>query len=108
MRSPRKYGNVRTEVDGISFDSKKEAKRYSELKLLERAGHIRDLELQPMFPMVINGHLVCTYIADFAYLVPNGSRVVEDVKSPATRSEAAYRIKNKLMRAIHKIDVMEV
>jgi dsDNA-binding SOS-regulon protein len=62
-----KYGAVRTEVDGISFASKKEARRYSELKLLERAGEIADLQLQPRFPLTVNGVRVCTYVADFQY-----------------------------------------
>lgn len=108
MRASRKYNNVPTEVDGIKFDSKKEAGRYEDLKLLIRAGEISDLEIQPRFPMVVNGRLVCTYVADFAYRTKDGKRVIEDVKSKATRANPAYRIKNKLMRAIHKIDVVEV
>jgi hypothetical protein len=50
---PNKYRNIKTIVDGITFASKKEAKRYSELKLLERAGMITDLELQPAFNLIL-------------------------------------------------------
>ena len=54
-----KYGNRKTEVDGIVFDSKKEAERYRDLKLLERAGDIRELVLQPSFVLNVNGIKVC-------------------------------------------------
>jgi hypothetical protein len=69
-----KYAAIPTIVDGIRFASKKEARRYTELKLLERAGEITCLELQPKFPCVVNGKKVCTYIADFAYLDDSGER----------------------------------
>ncbi|MBE41815.1 MAG: hypothetical protein CL480_11320 [Acidobacteria bacterium] len=93
-------------VDGIVFASKKEATRYGELKLLEAGGKIAGLELQPKFRMVINDIHVCTYIADFQY-TENGGTVVEDTKSQATRRLPAYRIKNKLMKAIYGIDIKE-
>lgn len=94
-----KYNAQRTTVDGITFASKKEAGRIGELKLLERAGHIRNLELQPKFPLVVNGVKVCTYIADAAYFEKN-ARVVEDVKSGPTKTPA-YRIKRKLLLALN-------
>jgi len=64
-----KYRNIKTTVDGIRFDSKREAERYSELKLLERAGIITDLKLQPKFELIPkhNGNRALTYIADFSY-----------------------------------------
>ena len=62
-----KYNAIKTEVDGFIFDSKAEALRYSELKLLEKVGEVRNLVLQPKFPCQIRGELVCTYIADFSY-----------------------------------------
>lgn len=79
-----KYRAVPTWVDGIRFPSKKEAARYSELKLLERAGQIRNLELQPAFDITINGVKVGTYRADFSYFTDAG-RVVEDTKGMDTR-----------------------
>lgn len=79
-----KYHAVPTVVDGIRFASKAEARRYGELKLAERAGRIADLELQPKFPLHVNGARIGEYRGDFAYTEvlegkPAG-RVVEDVK----------------------------
>lgn len=97
-RRRAKYGNTKTVVDGISFDSKAEARRYGELKLLERAGEIRDLELQPKFDLFgIGAGKICTYKADFKYNdLTTFCLVVEDVKSPSTAKEKAYRLKAKL------------
>jgi hypothetical protein len=102
-----KYGNRKTVVDGITFASAKEAKRYGELKLLERGEYLSDLRVQPRYDFVIGGLKVCTYVADFAYMTAMGERV-EDVKSEATRKLPVYRIKRKLMKAVHNIDVVEV
>lgn len=104
MPRPPKYGNRKTVVDGITFDSAKEAKRYGELKVLQRAGEITSLELQPRFPIVINGVKVCTYVADFYYVDEIGSLVVEDCKGFKTRE---YILKRKLMKAVHGIDILE-
>lgn len=105
-RNGHKYGAVRTEVDGISFASKAEAKRYGELKLLQKAGKIKQLTLQPKYPLVVNGVKVCDYIADFEYLVLGKSwPVVEDVKGMRT---TIYRLKKKLMQAIHGIEIREI
>ena len=104
-----KYGAKKTEIDGFVFASRGEGRRYSELKLLEMAGEIRDLELQPRFPCMVNGILVCDYIADFRYFdkAKNGI-VVEDFKSEATKKIAVYRLKKKLVEAIYKIKIAEV
>lgn len=96
-----KYHAKKTTVDGIIFDSKAEARRYSELKLLERAGEISHLELQPRFILqeafTKNGvrHRAITYSADFRYCdTLNGSQVVvEDVKGMRTQM---YLLKKKL------------
>jgi len=98
-----KYGARKTIVDGITFDSKKEARRYSELKLLEKCGKIEDLELHPRFDFVINGVKCGFYKADFRY-IENGFEIIEDVKGMRT---PVYRIKKKLMKAIHDIDIFE-
>jgi hypothetical protein len=103
-----KYGNRKTVVDGITFDSAKEARRYGELKLLERAGQIVDLRVQPEFELDVKGVRVCKYRADFAYREHGGSTVVEDVKSPITAKNPTYRIKSKLLYAIYGIQVREV
>ncbi len=103
-RRRSKYGNRKTTVDGITFDSVKEAARYSTLRLLERAGEITDLELQPTYVLDVNGHPVCRYRADFRYR-EKGRLVVEDVKGFKTEE---YRLKARLMKAIHGIEVVEV
>ena len=111
-----KYGNRKIVIDGIQFDSLKEAQRWAELRLLERAGEIYDLQRQVPFIVIPvqkdeNGKVIereCKYIADFTYK-PKGSlkRVVEDVKSPATRTKE-YRIKKKLMLYRNGIRIKEV
>lgn len=104
----RKYRNVPTVVDGINFSSKAEARRYGELLLLQKAGEIAALELQPKFVLTVNGVKVCKYFGDFAYVAVNGARVVEDVKSAATRTNPVYRLKKKLLKACEGIDIREV
>ena len=102
-----KFGAKKTVLDGITFASRAEAQRYADLKLLERIGEITELELQPAFDLVVNGHKVCRYIADFRYRkAATGEAVVEDVKSAPTRTPE-YRIKRKLMLACHGIEVLE-
>lgn len=104
-----KYGNRKVEIDGIKFDSAKEGRRYTELRLLERAGQIKDLELQKRFPIRVNDELVCAYVADFVYReAHSGQQVVEDVKSNFTRQHPVYRLKNKLMHAVHGVTIKEV
>lgn len=104
-----KYGNTKTEVDGILFDSEKEAKRYGELKLMQKAGLIGFLELQVVFELKVNDSKVCSYVADFVYVdTRTGEKVVEDVKSPATRKIASYRLKKKLMKSIYDLTIKEV
>ncbi|MCD9188262.1 MAG: DUF1064 domain-containing protein [Pyrinomonadaceae bacterium] len=101
-----KYRNRKTVIDGIIFDSAKEARRYFELKILERNGLIAELERQVKFRIEINGVKICDFIADFQY-VQNGEIIVEDVKSEATRKIPAYRLKNKLMLAVWGIKIKE-
>lgn len=94
-----KYRNIKTVVDNITFDSKKEAARYSDLKLLETAHHIMHLETQPRFPLMINGKRVATYIGDFKYWSPSENEwIIEDVKSEATKTPL-YRLKKKILEA---------
>lgn len=99
-----KYHAQRTEVDGIMFDSKFESEHYASLKLLERAGIITDLKLQPRYILQeafeYQGHRErkIEYIADFEY-TRNGEKVVEECKSPATRTQV-YMLKRKLF--LHK------
>lgn len=100
-----KYNNIKTEVDGLLFDSKKEAARYIELKHLVRAGQISDLQRQVKFKLEVNGEKICNYLADFTYTNHRGENVTEDVKGILTD---VYRLKKKLMKAIHGIEIKEV
>lgn len=107
-RPKNKYGAKRTSFDGLSFASKAEARRYAELTILQRAGQIADLKCQPRFPLKVEGVLVATYVADFSYTRPGSAAlVVEDVKSHATRTPV-YRLKAKLLKALHGIEVTEI
>jgi len=111
---PHKYGAKRTTVDGIAFASKREAERYQELLLLQRAKQISELELQPPFDLFVanvwgpepTGLLVKVgrYVADFAYR-RNGERVFEDVKGVRTET---YRLKKKMVEATYGIRIIEV
>jgi hypothetical protein len=110
-----KYHNLETVVDGHVFDSRREANRYRELRVLERAGEIADLELQP--PYVLHapklnaaGELVGLvaigkYIADFRYHdVASGLEVVEDAKGVRT---PVYRLKAKIIAVEYGIQIRE-
>lgn len=119
-----KFHNKKTTVDGITFDGRKEASRYCELKLLERAGQIQNLELQKAFELIPAQYETyerygkkgqrlkdgkrcieksCIYKADFCY-TENGEFVVEDSKGFRTKD---YIIKRKLMLYIHGIRIKE-
>lgn len=109
-----KYGNKKWQLDGKTFDSQREARRYQELRWLLRTGVITDLQMQVPFELIpsqrVGGKVVerpVTYIADFVYTTEDGLRVVEDVKSPATRTPQ-YIIKRKLMLQKFGIRVREV
>jgi hypothetical protein len=99
-----KYRAVRTTVDGITFASKAEARRYQELKMLVKAGVIGDLRLQPRYPFVVNRVKIGAYVGDFLY-ERDGVEIVEDVKGVLT---PVYRLKKKLMKAIYGIEIQEV
>lgn len=101
----RKYRNTPTVVDNLRFDSAKEAARWSELRLLEKAGKITNLMRQVKFPLDIEGVHICNYIADFTY-DEDGEVIVEDTKSEATKTRV-YLIKRNLMRALHHIVIRE-
>jgi hypothetical protein len=98
-----KYKNKATVVDGLRFPSRREANRYAELRLLERAGKIEDLRTQVRYPLEVNGLLVSHYVADFTYL-EKGKLVVEDAKGHIT---PVYVIKKKHMAAQYGIEIKE-
>ena len=117
-----KYYAKKITVNGITYDSKKEARRHAQLLEMERKGDIKDLRRQVKFVLiptqrepdtigprggVKKGKLLeheCAYIADFVYEA-NGKRIVEDTKGVRTKE---YIIKRKLMRYVHGIRIQEV
>ena len=127
-----KYGNRKVVIDGIQFDSAKEANRYCELKLLQRAGQITDLELQKEFELIPaqyetferygkNGKRLqdgkrcveksCIYKADFVYRTKDGKLVVEDTKGyrdPSSAGYAKFVIKRKLLLWRYGIKIVEI
>ena len=96
-----KYRNVKTVLDGQAFDSKKEARRWTELRLLEAHGKIHGLQRQVTFVFDVNGARIGSFKPDFVYLEPSGRYCAEDVKSRITRKETAYRLRVKLFRALY-------
>lgn len=107
-----KYGNHKVVVDGEKVaDSQHEYRRLNDLKVLQRAGEIKDLQTQVRYKL-IPSQKICgktergvSYIADFVYWTKNDKFVCEDAKGHKT---ADYIIKRKLMKLIHNIDVVEV
>ena len=111
-----KYGNRKVELDGETFDSMKEANRWAELKLMERAGEIHELQRQVPYVLIPtqrdeNGRVIereVKYIADFTYRVLDNGRlklIVEDTKGMKTRE---YVIKRKLMLYRYGLRIREV
>lgn len=106
-----KYGNKRTMVDNIAFDSKAEAERYKQLKMLEQAGEIIGLEVHQRWPLHVPAvepseiTVLAVYEADFSYHTRDFSLVVEDVKGVRT---AMYRLKRKWLKAEYGIDIVEI
>lgn len=122
--SGKKYGNHKAEVDGQVFDSRKEARRFGQLQLLEQAGAIKDLETQKKYILIPAqrepdtvgprggikpGKLIeheVSYLADFVYIdTETGETVVEDTKGVRTKE---FVIKRKLMLYVHGIRIHEI
>lgn len=127
-----KYKSKKITRDGITFDSVKEYRRFCELRLLEKAGAIQDLQTQVRFELIPAQYVeyptgefykrgekkgqpkmkrVCVeksvcYYADAVYY-ENGKKIVEDTKSPATKKKESYIIKRKLLRFLKGIDLKE-
>ena len=118
----RKYKAVKTVVDGETFDSKREARRYEALKKLEASGEIHNLRRQVKYLLIPEQRLPdvvgprggvkkgkvlereCSYIADFVYDLPDGGTVIEDCKGMRTKE---YVLKRKMMRYFHGIAIKE-
>lgn len=109
---PMKYNNTKKTVDGITFDSILEARRYVVLKSRLEAGTISDLRLQPHYTIMdgykdLSGTYIrpVQYIADFSYINADGKRIVEDTKGVRTE---AYVIKRKLVRDRFGVEIVEI
>lgn len=100
-----KYRNKPVVIGGRRFASIKEGNRALLLRQWEREGKISGLEFQPEFKIEVYGHTICRYFGDFAYM-KDGKKIIEDCKSEATKTPV-YRIKRKLMLAVHGIEVLE-
>ena len=122
-----KYGARKAVIDGEMFDSRKEARRWQELRLMERKGLISNLQRQVKFELIPNQYeptgeyyvrgekkgqpkqkLIersCVYVADFVYRDSDGKQIVEDTKGIRTKE---YIIKRKLMFFVHKIKIKEI
>jgi len=106
QRKEHKFKAKPAVVDGIHFPSKRQAARYLELKLLEKAGRIENLQIdgpKTTFKLIVNGMLVCTYRADATY-TEDGKLVVEDSKGMKTDY---YKLKSRLVRACLGIEIRE-
>lgn len=110
-----KFNAQKVELDGMTFDSKKEHKRYIELKAMQQRGEITRLEHHTKFELAPKTKLegekrakpAVRYFADFTYYIAD-KYIVEDVKSAATRKLPSYRTKKHLMKTVHGIDIKEV
>ena len=109
--SRSKYGSKKTIVDNIKFDAKWEAERYGQLKAMEKAMFIRDLELQVPYDIVVNDVKICRYVADFRYkkesnhTITNDEYYVEVVEDAKGFETPEFKLKKKLMKAVFNIDI---
>jgi Protein of unknown function (DUF1064) len=110
MHMRKKYNAEGLRIDGIWFASKAEGQRYKQLKMLEQAGEITDLQFQVKLPIRINNHLITNYVADFSYkVIDDHGRLlrqpIEDVKGMITE---VYRLKRAMVMAYHDIKIIEI
>lgn len=106
QKKKSKYSNTKTEVDGIVFDSVKEANRYKELRLLLKVGEIGLLKCQVEYELNPGGTYSLRYISDFEYIITaTGENIVEDVKGFRTKE---YLKKRRLMKKVHGIVIREL
>lgn len=104
-----KYKAKKVAHEGMLFDSAAELATYKQLRLREQMGSIRDLRTQVKYEIRVYGNHVCDYVADFVYtVVSTGKSEVVDVKSSFTAKLPVYRLKKKLLRATHGIEIKEV
>lgn len=113
--APSKYRSRKVKQDGITFDSRKEARRWAELQMMQAEGQISELRRQVAFVLAPSVKLegekrtkpALRYVSDFVYR-QDGVQVVEDCKSAPTRKLPAYRIKKHLLKTVHGLEIKEV
>ena len=106
FKKSSKFGAKKTIVDGITFDSKWESERYGQLRAMERGGIVTDLELQVKYDIVINDIKICKYIADFVYKEESSDGKIREIVEVAKGFETPeFKLKKKLMKAVHSIDI---
>ncbi len=104
-RRPSKYRNVRTQALGKTFASAHEADAYKKLFALQTAGIISSLRCQVTYSLTVNGILITSYRADFVFLDQQGNTIVADAKGLRTE---VYKLKKRLMLAVHGISILEL
>ena len=109
-KKPSKYRNRKMEVDGINFDSEKEAQRYSVYKLLKKKGDIKNFSCQVKFPITMNGIHIANYFLDFQVEYADGTIDYVDVKGKDTATQKwittdVFQLKKKLVQAQYGITI---
>jgi len=108
MYKRNKYNAIKVKDDGYTFDSKREHARYLHNKQRLKDGEISELEIHPVYQILVNDQKICRYTADSQYKNKEGTLIVEDVKSPITARMPRFRLIKKLMKAVHNITILEV
>lgn len=108
-----KYGSTKTEVNGITFDSKWEGQRYRELLLRERMNLIHDLQVHVAFGLHVYSPehkpvRIASLVVDFVYWTDDDQMRCEDTKSAPTRKKESYRLKRKMFEAEYGVEIIEV
>lgn len=106
-RKGNKYGARRCQHGDHWHDSQAERQRCFVLTQLEQLGEIRDLHRHSRWPLEVNGQRVGVYTDDASYYLPDGTFVVEDTKSAATRRTEAYRLRRKMFAAQYGFEITE-
>lgn len=104
MTKKPKYGNKKKMVNGLTFDSTREATRYQDLALMQHAKHIKELRRQVRFPIYMGKIFICEWVADFTYATADECKIVEDSKGFKTD---VYKLKKKLVEAQYGIKIKE-
>jgi len=103
-----RYMHKRIVYGGYTFDSKKEYKFYLFLEMLKNRGNIESIEVHKRYPIEVNNVRICDYVTDFVVTYNDGQSIVYDVKASQKLLTPEYKLKKKLMYAVHKINIIEV